>query len=202
MANAAGPRLDKLDPQKVSSRKVYLSKICSFRSCPLNSLTVQIYQPKIRCCWEFFLLKIIPPQAISPSWPWANDPAFLEGRELRFRDSQERQKGYTFLFNHRKEKARRQLCAQYAVMSNSFATPWTITKPSPQVPLSIELGRQEYWSELPFPISWDLPESRIELASFVSLALAGRFFTTAPTGKTVKLSYRTDNTFRCDLTNP
>ena len=50
---------------------------------------------------------MIPPQATSPSWPWTNDPAFLEGRELRFRDSQERQKGYTFLFNHRKEKARR-----------------------------------------------------------------------------------------------
>ena len=87
-------------------------------------------------------------------------------------------------------------------MSNSFAMPWTIAKLSPQVPLSIELDRQEYWSELPFPISWDLPEPRIELASFVSLALAGRFFTTAPLGKTVKFSYKTDNTFRYDLRIP
>ena len=67
-------------------------------------------------------------------------------------------------------------------MSNSFAMPWTIAKPSPQVPLSIELDRQEYWSELPFPIPGDLPDPGIKIATVVSTALAGRFFTTAPSG--------------------
>lgn len=57
MANAAGPCLNKLDPQKVSSGKVYLSKICSFRSCPLNSLTTQIYQPKFRCCLRVLFIQ-------------------------------------------------------------------------------------------------------------------------------------------------
>ena len=35
-------------------------------------------------------------------------------------------------------------------MSNSFATPWTVTH---QVPLSMGLSRQEYCSGLPFPSS-------------------------------------------------
>ena len=42
--------------------------------------------------------------------------------------------------------------------------------------------RQEYWSGLPFPPPGDLPNSGIELAS---PALAGRFFTTEPPGKTM-----------------
>ena len=39
---------------------------------------------------------------------------------------------------------------------------------------------QEYWSGLPFPPPGDLPGPGIELVSFVSLALAGGFFTTEP----------------------
>ena len=35
-----------------------------------------------------------------------------------------------------------------------FATPWTVAC---QVPLSVELSRQEYWSGLPFPTLGDLP---------------------------------------------
>ena len=31
-----------------------------------------------------------------------------------------------------------------------------------QAPLSIEFSRQEYWSGLPFPSSWDLPDLGIE----------------------------------------
>ena len=52
-----------------------------------------------------------------------------------------------------------------------------------QAPLSMELSRQKYWSGLPFPTPMDLPEPGIELASFVSPALAGRFFSTVPPGK-------------------
>ena len=40
--------------------------------------------------------------------------------------------------------------------------------------------RQQYWDGLPFPLLGDLPEPRIKPAS---PALAGRFFTTEPTGK-------------------
>ena len=45
----------------------------------------------------------------------------------------------------------------------------------------MEFSRQEYWNRLPFPTPGDLPDPGIEL---VSLALAGRFFTTEPPAKT------------------
>ena len=61
-----------------------------------------------------------------------------------------------------------------------FATSWTVAH---QVPLSMELLRQEYWSRLPFPSPGHLPRSGIELPS---LALAGRFLTTEPPGKPQK----------------
>ena len=43
--------------------------------------------------------------------------------------------------------------------------------------------REEYWSKLPFPSPGDLLDSRIELVSPVSPALASEFFTTEPHGK-------------------
>ena len=62
-----------------------------------------------------------------------------------------------------------------------FSTPQTVAH---QVLLSMEFPRQEYQSGLPFPSLEDLPNTGIEHAS---LALAGRFFTTASPGKTVVL---------------
>ena len=50
-------------------------------------------------------------------------------------------------------------------------------------------SRQEYWSELPFPTPGDLPDPRIELASPVSPALAGGFFTIVQPGKPVFSPY-------------
>ena len=44
-------------------------------------------------------------------------------------------------------------------------------------------SRQEYWSGLPCPPPGDLPDPGVELASLVSPALAGGFFTNAPLGK-------------------
>ena len=44
-----------------------------------------------------------------------------------------------------------------------------------RLPPSLGLSRQEYWSGLPFPPPGNLPDSGIES---ISLALAGRFFTT------------------------
>ena len=52
-----------------------------------------------------------------------------------------------------------------SIVSQSFATPWTIVF---RAPLSMEFSKQEYWSELP------LPSPGIKTGS---PALAGRFFT-------------------------
>ena len=37
-----------------------------------------------------------------------------------------------------------------------FTTQWTVTHPAP---LSMGLSRQEYWSQLAFPLQGDLPDS-------------------------------------------
>ena len=54
---------------------------------------------------------------------------------------------------------------------------WAVAHESP---LSMGFPRQEYWSGLPFLSPGDLPDLGIEP---VSAALAGRFFTTEPSGK-------------------
>ena len=46
-----------------------------------------------------------------------------------------------------------------------------------QTPLFMGFSRQEYWSGFPFPPPGRLPNPDKELASPVSPALAGRFFT-------------------------
>ena len=56
-------------------------------------------------------------------------------------------------------------------------TPWPGAH---QALRSVGFFRQEYWSRLPFPPPQDLADPGIELASLVSLALAGGFFTTVP----------------------
>ena len=68
-----------------------------------------------------------------------------------------------------------------SVLSDSFATPWTVTG---LAPLSMGFPRQEYWSRLPFPTPADLPDPGIKPTSLVSPAWTGRFFTTAPPGNT------------------
>ena len=61
-----------------------------------------------------------------------------------------------------------------------FAIHWTAAQ---QAPLSMRFSRPEYWSGLLCPPPGDLPKSRIEPVSLMSPALAGRFFTLAPSGK-------------------
>ena len=61
-----------------------------------------------------------------------------------------------------------------------FATPWTVIR---RAPLSMGFSRQEYWSGLPCPPPGDLSDPGIKPASFTSLVLAGRFFTTSTTTK-------------------
>ena len=72
------------------------------------------------------------------------------------------------------------LSFSHSVTSDSFVTPWTVAR---QDPLSVGSPRQEYCCGLPFPSLEDLPDTGIEC---VSPELAGRFFTTAPLGSTVK----------------
>ena len=61
----------------------------------------------------------------------------------------------------------------------NFVSSWTIAC---QAPLSMEFSRQ-HWSGLPFPLSGDLLDTGMEPATFVSPALADRFFTTTPSEK-------------------
>ena len=65
----------------------------------------------------------------------------------------------------------------HSLMSNSFATPWTVAL---QALLSMEIPRQECWSGLPFPSPGHLPDPGIEPTS---PALGGEFFITEPPGK-------------------
>ena len=69
-----------------------------------------------------------------------------------------------------------------SVMSDSFATPWTVAC---QAPLSMEFSRQEYWRGLPFPTPGDLPDPGSEAMSPMSHALTGGFFTTVSLGKPI-----------------
>ena len=68
------------------------------------------------------------------------------------------------------------LCA-CSVMS---ATPWTVAH---QVPLSMEVFRQEWHSRVPLPTPEDLPNPGIKLWSLVSPAFSGGFFTAVHLGK-------------------
>ena len=67
--------------------------------------------------------------------------------------------------------------ALFAKSCLTLVTPWTVAC---QAPLSLEFSRQEYLSGLPFSSPGDLPNPSIKP---VSLALAGRFFTTKLSGK-------------------
>ena len=48
------------------------------------------------------------------------------------------------------------------VMSDSFATPWTVAR---QTPLSMEFPRKDLWSGLPFSPPGDVPHPVIEPTS-------------------------------------
>ena len=62
-----------------------------------------------------------------------------------------------------------------------FGAPWTVAH---QVPLSMGLPRQEYWSGLSFPFPEDLPHPAMEHRS---PAFAGRFFTIGQPEKAIHL---------------
>ena len=68
-------------------------------------------------------------------------------------------------------------CYSRSVISDSFATPWTVAC---QAPLSMEFSRHEYGSGLPFPSLGDLPNPGIELRS---PTLQGDSLPSEPPGK-------------------
>ena len=70
------------------------------------------------------------------------------------------------------------LHAQSLQFCPTLCDPWTIAL---QAPLSMGFPRQEYCSGLPLPSPGHLPDPGIKLTSPMSLALAGRFFTTSAT---------------------
>ena len=61
-----------------------------------------------------------------------------------------------------------------------FGAPWSLVH---QAPVSMGFSRQKFWSGSPSPPQGDLPQPGIEPSSPASPALAGRFFTTEPSGK-------------------
>ena len=65
-----------------------------------------------------------------------------------------------------------------------LANLWTVAH---QAPLSLGFLRQEYWRRLPFPPPGDLPDPGRELTSPASPALAGKFFTSEPSGQPKQL---------------
>ena len=60
--------------------------------------------------------------------------------------------------NSKLGKTERVVCVSHSVMPGS-ANPWTVAC---QVPLSMELSRQEYWNGLPFYSPGDLPDPGIK----------------------------------------
>ena len=72
-----------------------------------------------------------------------------------------------------------------SVTTNS-ATLWTVAR---QAPLFMGFFRHEYWSELPFPPSGNLPNTGIEPGSPVSPALKVDSFLLSHQGSPINVEY-------------
>ena len=66
---------------------------------------------------------------------------------------------------------------------SSHVTPWTVACPAP---LSMEFSRQKHWSGLPFRFPGHLSNPGFKPMSSV---LIGRFFTTEPPGKPIRVCF-------------
>ena len=81
------------------------------------------------------------------------------------------------------------MCAQLLLsLVQPFATPCTVAH---HAPLYMEFSQQEYCSGLPLPTPGHIPDPKVEPTSLASPALAGRFLTTAPSGKAHFVETRT-----------
>ena len=77
------------------------------------------------------------------------------------------------------QRQRSPVCVCVCV-SSVMSNPWTVAL---QAPLFMGFSRPEHWSGLPFPTPVDIPDVGIEPTSLASPGLAGRVFTTVPSGK-------------------
>ena len=87
------------------------------------------------------------------------------------------------LLQHSDYLLKRWTCVLVCRHARLFATPWTAAH---QAPLSLGFSRQEYWSGVPFPTKWDLPDTRLEPTS---PPLAGGCFTIKPSWERPKKMY-------------
>ena len=85
----------------------------------------------------------------------------------------------------------RTFCTQWCPL---FATPWAVAC---QVSLPRRFPRQEDWSGVSFPPLGDLPDPGIEPAFLMSLASAGRFFSTSATWEAPKRYLISHNSIVC-----
>ena len=125
---------------------------------------------------EDTLEKEMAPHSSTLAWkiPWTEEPGRLQSMGLQ-------RVGYdwaTSLSNSYLTRTPVFKCVPSLVWL--FVTPWTVIL---QAPPAMGFSRQGYWSGLPFPPAGDLFYPGIELASPVSLILAGGFFTTEPPRK-------------------
>ena len=76
------------------------------------------------------------------------------------------------------------VCVHAQLLSRGWLceTPWTAGR---QWLLSMEFSRQDYWIRMSFPPPGHLPNPGTEPKSLVSPALAGRFFTTEQSWKSI-----------------
>ena len=72
------------------------------------------------------------------------------------------------------KKMKKKKGESHSVMSDSFATPWTVAH---HAPLPVGFSRQEYWSGLPFLPPGDLLNPGMEPTSPMSPALQVDSFT-------------------------
>ena len=86
------------------------------------------------------------------------------------------------------------ICLVIKLCSIFFVTPQTVAC---QALLSMRFPRQEYWSGLPFPSVWYLPDPGIKPEFLASPAVAGRFFTTSATWEAPLKSVPSSPKVRC-----
>ena len=115
-----------------------------------------------------------------PSWAYPLSMETTQNREAASSES-----GVTVLMS-----------AQSVSRVQLFATPWTVAH---QALLSRGFSRKEYLSWLPHRPPGDLPNPGIKPASFMSLALAGGFFTTSTTWEALLKLARSMITFRASV---
>ena len=132
-----------------------VSAVLSLLSSPGRTHSVKAQ--KYHCLWtEDDKLPELLPEVLG-GWPWSRGGSWGPGRQAAsWRGSMVR------------------LCVCVCMLSHVQLSA------ACQAPLSMGFSRQEYWRGLPRPLPGDLPNPGIELASPVSPALAGRFFTAEP----------------------